>query len=181
MHIDFYDQHCETLYELIQMAKKHQCVIKFGFRNDGGDDLDSDILMENGFSRELAEEFLDTIDVRDVNCNYSCIWFELYDTRDKKHHNLEYSDNYTYFYFDDTYDSDAISQELVDLIDEIKSEYAPGFIQLRGGGTKIFNFSEESKGTWVETNEVYRSGMVLKFFGDYVCDYLGEERIVRVY
>ena len=181
MYIDFYDQHCQTLCELIQMAKKHQCNIKFGFRSDNSDDLDCEILMENGFTQELGEEFLDNIDVRDVNCNYNLIWFELYDTRDKTHHTLEYSDNTVSFYFDDTYDSDTISQKLVDLIDEVKSEYVPGFIQLSGGGTKIYNFSEESKGEWVQRNEVYRSGMALKFFGDYVCDYLGEERIVRVY
>lgn len=181
MYIDFYNQHCETLCELIQMAKKHQCSIKFGFRSDTGSDLDVDILLENGFTQELGEEFLDNIDVRDVNCNYNCIWFELYDTRDKTHHTLEYSDNNVSFYFDDTYDSDIVSEDLINLIDEVKSEYIPGFIQLRGGGTKIFNFSEESKDEWVQTNEVYRSGMALKFFGDYVCDYLGEEKIVRVY
>lgn len=28
---------------------------------------------------------------------------------------------------------------------------------------------------------VYREGMALKIFGDLVCDYLGEERIVRTY
>lgn len=181
MYIDFYDQHCQTLCELIQMAKKHQCNIKFGFRSDTDSDLNLDILLENGFTQELGEEFLDNIDVRDINCNYNCIWFELYDTRDKTYHTLEYSDNNVSFYFDDTYDSDMISQKLVDLIDEVKSEYVPGFIQLRGGGTKIFNFSEESKDEWIETNEVYRSGIALKFFSDYVCDYLGEDRIVRVY
>ena len=181
MNIDFYDQHCETLCELIQMAKKHQCKIKFGFRNDNSNDLDLDILLENGFTQDLGEEFLDNIDVRDVNCNYNCIWFELYDTRDKTHHSLEYSDNMVSFYFDDTYDSDMVSEDLINLIDEVKSEYVPEFIQLRGGGTKIFGFTEESKDEWVQTNEVYRRGMALKFFGDYVCDYLGEEKIVRVY
>ena len=35
----------------------------------------------------------------------------------------------------------------------------------------------------VDTSEinVYREGMTLKFFGDLVCDYLGEERIKEVY
>ena len=28
---------------------------------------------------------------------------------------------------------------------------------------------------------VYREGMALKFFGDLVCDYLGEPRIIRTY
>ena len=54
MYIDFYDQHCETLCELIQMAKKHQCVIKFGFRSDNDNDLDLDILLENGFTQKLG-------------------------------------------------------------------------------------------------------------------------------
>ena len=33
----------------------------------------------------------------------------------------------------------------------------------------------------LEHPNVYRAGMALKFFGDLVCDYLKEERIVRSY
>lgn len=44
-----------------------------------------------------------------------------------------------------------------------------GFVFL----TKIFQGQERPS--------VYREGMALKFFGDLVCDYLGEERIVRTY
>ena len=43
------------------------------------------------------------------------------------------------------------------------------------GGTTIKGFDG------LEHPSVYREGMALKFFGDLVCDYLGEERIVRVY
>ena len=43
------------------------------------------------------------------------------------------------------------------------------------GETKVTGFPEQ------EHPSVYREGMALKFFGDLVCDYLGEERIVRTY
>lgn len=33
---------------------------------------------------------------------------------------------------------------------------------------------------YVKSSTTYRSGMALKYFGDYVCDYLGEPRIERV-
>ena len=43
------------------------------------------------------------------------------------------------------------------------------------GETKVTGFPGQ------ERPNVYREGMALKFFGDLVCDYLGEERIVRTY
>ena len=180
MYIDFYDQHCQTLCELIQMAKKHQCNIKFGFRSDSRAEIDEDILFNNGFTETLRREFFDNVEVNSEHYSNECLWFELYDTRDKTYHTLEYIDSNTFFYFDKDYSDDDLSEELIELIDELEYE-GMGFINIRDNKTRIFGFAEASKNDWVETNEVYRSGMALKFFGDYVCDYLGEERIVRVY
>lgn len=180
MVVDFYTEHCETLCELIQMAKKHNCNIKFGFRSDSRSEIDEDLLLSNGFTEDMLKEFLDNVEVNSEHYSNEVLWFELYDKRDKTYHNLEYINANTFFYFDKDYSDDDLSEELIELIDELEYE-GMGFINITDNTTKIFGFTPESKNQWIETNEVYRSGMALKFFGDYVCDYLGEERIVRVY
>lgn len=48
-------------------------------------------------------------------------------------------------------------------------------IYCRLGETEVTGFPNQ------ERPNVYREGMALKFFGDLVCDYLGEERIARTY
>lgn len=180
MVVDFYAEHCETLCELIQMAKKHNCNIKFGFRSDSRAEVDEGLLLSNGFNNDTLCEFFDNVEVSSEHYSNECLWFELYDSRDKTYHHLKYINANTFFYFDKDYSDDGLSEELIELLDELEYEDM-GFINLSDNTTKIFGFTEASKDQWVETNEVYRSGMALKFFGDYVCDYLGEERIVRVY
>ena len=180
MNVDFYAEHCDTLVELIQMAKKHNCNIKFGFRSDSRAEVDEDLLKSKGFTDNMLKEFFDNVEANSEHYSNECLWFELYDARDKTYHNLEYINANTFFYFDKDYSDDDLSEELIELLDELEYE-GMGFINISDNKTKIFGFTEASKDTWVETNEVYRSGMALKFFGDYVCDYLGEERIVRVY
>lgn len=42
----------------------------------------------------------------------------------------------------------------------------------------IYGFGNDNR---IKDFRCYRPGMALKYFGDLVCDYLGEERICRVY
>lgn len=73
-------------------------------------------------------------------------------------------------------DEDELIQKL-DKHDEFLDfdEYTLNF---SSDATYIYGFGNKEP---VKNHLVYRNGMALKYFGDYVCDYLGEPRIERTY
>lgn len=173
MNIGFYKAHTDTLRDLQNIAEKHNCYIQFGFDSNSGADIDEDLLEENGFDIEA---------LRDLSLEHECyerqtIWFNLVEKSDTtKYHSLSYTECNTYFWFDEDELCDCENEEFVEFMQN-HHEYE-GFIHKSDNYTLIMGFGLE---TPKKCYLVYRSGMALKFFGDYVCDYLGEERIDRVY
>ena len=99
---------------------------------------------------------------------------------------MTYIESSTYFLverlseFDFRFDEDTPSDELIE------------WLQLHDHlwGTEVYTIHESHNPTIIhgfgnekriEDFRCYRSGMAVKFFGDLVCDYLGEPRVNRVY
>lgn len=173
MNIEFYKVHTDTLRDLRNIAAKHNCYIQFGFDSDSGSDIDEELFEKKGFDIEA---------LRDLRLEHECyerqtIWFELVEKGDTtKYHSLSYTECNSYFNFEECELFGCENEEFVNFMEE-HCEYE-GFINIRDSHTTICGFGLERP---KECNLVYRSGMALKFFSDYVCDYLGEERIDRVY
>lgn len=173
MNIGFYKSHTDTLRDLQNIAEKHNCYIQFGFDSDSGSDIDEELLEKEGFDIEA---------LRDLSLEHECyerqtIWFELVEkSSTTKCHSLSYTECNTYFNFEEDELFGCENEEFVNFMEE-HCDYGD-FINIRDSYTIIRGFGLERP---KECDLVYRSGMALKFFGDYVCDYLGEERINRAY
>lgn len=173
MNILFYKSHTDTLRDLQNIAEKHNCYIQLAFHSDSGADIDEELLEENGFNIEA---------LRDLSLNHEhyekqMICFMLVEKGGiTKIHSLRYTECNTYFDFEECELFGCENEEFVNFMEE-HCEHE-GFINIRDSHTTINGFGLEKP---KKCDLVYRSGMALKFFGDYVCDYLGEERIDRVY
>lgn len=174
MNIGFYKAHTDTLRDLQNIAEKHNCYIQFGFDSNSSADIDEELLEENEFDIEALRD----LTLENTCSEFSSIWFELVEKNDTtKYHRLSYINCNTYFCFDEDELLACQNEEFVEFM-QYHDEYGNGFINISDSHTTIRGFGLE---TPKKCNLVYRSGMALKFFGDYVCDYLGEERINRVY
>lgn len=175
MDTTFGTAHMSTLTKLKELAEKHNCVIAFGFDSNATDDFRLDEVVEyvDDLTESIAEELEDELISHRRLKSESKIWFELYDKTKKTYNVLSYSEieGFVSFNTDDYY---SLSSEAESFL--TNNEY-DGFISFRSDPQCITGFEG------VDTSEinVYRSGMALKFFGDLVCDYLGEERIVECY
>ena len=182
MNIDFGTSHMETLSDLMKLAEKHNCRITFGFASMPEQEIDEDILKKNGFTDKLIEEMKEKMTIEDAVSSFDKLWFELYDKNNKTHNSLVYIESGTHFVLpkDDYYLIHGISEELEALLDEHDEFYRPDeyVIHECHNPTIIHGFGNKEK---IEDFRVYRSGMALKYFGDLVCDYLSEPRIVRCY
>lgn len=180
MNLNFSTAHMQTLCELKELAEKHNCYISFGTRNSSGPALSNLVLVKNGFTPdEIAR--LDELEKNEEHFDDCCVWFELYDRNKLQENILTYYEMRTSFYYDQELQFFGTNRKgrrtLRQKLQE--SEYAEGhFASYCTSFTQIRNFEE--KGV-KENHIVYRPDMALKFFGDYVCDYLGEPRIKRVY
>lgn len=184
MNIEFTSAHMQTLCELKEMADKHGCKITFGVTQSYG---------FVGFEKfiDYSEDILDELndlgyfDSDVERGDHITFWFQLYDPNSKttKYNTLQYGTGWqaTEYRFYETLDDDTdISEKtrafLEDNVADWSSIYADTVTLYSSfGETKITGFEGQT------SPEVYREGMALKFFGDLVCDYLGEERIDRVY
>lgn len=177
MSIYFGSSHIKTLIKLQELAKKHNCSIDFGVDIVNDDDCcDWDILAKSyDMPDTVREDFVDNLYINKSGTNGYNYWFELRDDRNKdktEYNTLTYSNLYMYAEYDDIDDLSDESREWLE--DNISY---PGFLDNDYEHTIIRGF----KGVDRSNINVYREGMTLKFFGDLVCDYLGEERIVEVY
>ena len=179
MNISFYSAHMDTLCELKQMAEKHNCKIIFGFDASASEDIDEDILLECGFSEDM-QEYLDQCFLEDKLSKYSKVWFELYDANNNTHNVLTYMNNYCSFCLEvDKYDCDE------EFINFLENHYDVGeccsgqyYCNFDNKPTIIDGFNNKEK---IKDFRVYRPEMALKYFSDLVCEYLGEEKIMRTY
>lgn len=186
MNVDFCTPHMETLADLMEIAKKHNCKISFGFLSSSEQEIDEDIIKKHGFTDELFEEMKDKMEIQDSASSFDKLWFELYDENTKSYNTMVYIESSTYFRvkrigeFDFRFDDETPSDELIAVLEEHDElwdtdEYT---INEHHNPTIIRGFGNKER---VEDYRVYRSGMALKFFGDLVCDYLNEPRIKRCY
>ena len=179
MDVAFYGAtHLKTLGELVDLAEKHNCRINFGVRHYTDDDTDFSNY-NFFFPKDIAEDMEKCGTIESGSYVEAMIlWFELYD-RDKDHYNvMEYIERAMRVHYT-PYASEEMQSKTEEWISENKSEYewdvGEHTFLYQGTETRIRGFEG------IEHPDVYREGMTVKFFGDLVCDYLGEERISRVY
>lgn len=180
MNIYFTTTHLQTLCDLKALAEKHGCSISFGVDSWTGVDPEFEEFAD--YTSKIHKELNDKGSFSNGVIDMTKFWFQFHDpnNKDRQYHYLEYSEGEQTI----TYEPDAyveLSEEAEDFIEENKVEwdtssiYDKSILFGRLGGTEIKGFKGQ------EYPDVYREGMALKFFGDLVCDYLGEERIVRTY
>ena len=181
MNFDFYSAHFQTLSELQQMAEKHNCKITFGFTSDVFDGDDTDELLDIfNCPDKVREEIIDDFSIELKSGMYTKIYFELYD-RDKQHYNqLTYYQHEVLVELENTNRFNYHSNETEEWLEENKTDWS-------NFDDKYYLYSEDTKeevhgfeGIKKEWN-IYRPGIMLAVFTQLVCDYLGEERIVRTY
>lgn len=183
MNVDFTETHLDTLCELKALAEKHNCSIRFGVYNSCGFIGYEKFI---GYSKNIIEE----LRIRGVfvdgtqHGTLTDLWFELFDPNNAKchYHSLRYSKGVQvveYKLNDDIGDGNPLSKEAEKFLEN--NDYArfadceQKFLDVFFSETEISGFEKQ------EHPNVPRTEMALKFFGDLVCDYLGEKRIVRVY
>ena len=184
MNVDFHSGHIETLCDLKTIAEKHNCKISFGVRSYSENIIDEGLLKQEGFTDDEINYIKDSLNVVDA-CTTNCsMYFELIEKDSNKVNSLVYAENSTTVIIDkdscrNEYLND-MSDELYDKLEEHDSsyDYDNFTICIDDDPTIIRGFGNDEK---ITNHVVYRSGMALKYFGDYVCDYLGEPRIERVY
>lgn len=186
MNIEFYNNHIETLCDLKALADKHGCRLSFGVDHDeenGATSFDSfDCIFDNEHNRDIIDD-LDRCGYIDDESRIKTtrFWFELYDpnNEERHYHLMSYVETTAYVKYYE-WSCETPKDETAQFIEENEADWFP-----IGDDAHIFYYSKCDtiiKGFEKQEHpSVYRSGMALKFFGDLVCDYLGEQRIQRVY
>lgn len=182
MNFDFYTEHIQTLADLQKLAEKHNCKIAFGFTSGAFDeDEKQDLLDILGCKGIVREEIDNEFSLSLKQGAYTKVYFELYDrTKDTynvltyyEHELLVSLENKSSFY-------PQYSDETEQWLEENKTDWSYDI-----NDCYIFNETSKEevrgfKGVKKEWN-IYRPGIMLAVFAQLVCDYLGEERIVRSY
>lgn len=179
--LSFTTAHVDTLSELNSIAKKHKCTIRLYVGDSNSIETEDviDILKERyDLSSPAAEELASNFEMQNPQSHLTSVCFELAEPADSgtKYHKLSYTEGYICC---ELYESSSkhiygISDELQNWFDNYWEDPDSGFIHKSFSYTKVTGFNGA-------TADVYREGMALKFFGDLVCDYLNEPRIVKVY
>ena len=176
MNIRMSATHVKTLCKLKELAEKHDCEIRVGMNSRNQvDTVDWDLIKKHtGSSDDVIDELQDVLFTDGSIYQFEEYWFELYDKVKKTHNILSYIEEQTSFCYqvDDEDDLSEAAHEWIELNIEYTGSYGCGRIY-----DNIYGF----EGIDTSFVNVYREGMLLKFFGDLVCDYLGEERIHEVY
>lgn len=181
MNIEFTSAHMQTLIELKTIAEKHGCRIIFGVDSWAG--VDPEFEKFDGYTSEIHEELNDKGNFSNGVIDMTKFWFQFCDpnNKERQYHYLEYTEGEQTITYE-PFPFEEFSEEVEEFISENRADWDDSgaiddkvVLFTRLGGTTICGF----KG--LEHPSVYRAGMALKFFGDLVCDYLGEERIRRVY
>lgn len=178
MNVHFISAHLQTLCELKALADKHNCIINFGVDNrEDTDDVDFESF--DGVTEEILEELNRKGRFKDPKYNITYLWFELHDKNNNSYHALDYREGeqsitYILDHLEElSYEANTFLEN--NLVSWQSIEDDELIITSRLDKTNMTGFPGQEK------PDVYREGMVLKFFADLVCDYLKEERIERVY
>ncbi len=188
MNVTFSSTHLETLSDLQRLAEKHNCKISFGCYSGTDEQVNNEVLRENGASEEIIEKISNgweyDISINNIQTTNEQIWFQLYDPEGKKQYNvMSYHESRTYFEVEFDYDfEEENNKDLVEWLKEHKVDWNYDkdkyIICLDSTPTVVngFGYEEEHK-----DYRVYREGMALHYFAELVCKYLKEPVIKRTY
>lgn len=176
MNTTFSSTHLETLVDLQALAKKHGCKISFGCYSDTDEQVNNEVLRENGAIEEVIEKISNgweyNISINNIQSTNEQIWFQLYDPNGEKHYNvMAYNVNRTYFEVEFDYDFDEENnKDLVDWLEEHQVDWNYDkdkyIICLDSAPTVINGFGYEDE---YKDYRVYREGMALHYFAELVC------------
>lgn len=175
-NITLSDAHVRTLAKLIAMAEKHNCCIRFGVNNNSSIDVNWNLFKKDtGLNDSDVDALQIDLGITSEHSTSQQYYYELCDKTNNTYNILSLINEETYFTYDplDCYDAD-FSDNVLEWFEN--NEY-DGYYSASVEYQKIRGFAN------IDTSfvNVYREGMLLKFFGDLVCDYLGEERIKECY
>lgn len=186
MRLSLYKEHLETLAQLQEMAKKHNCHINLIIGEDH--DLEQNgkafqMLIDRGYiTKELFEEIKECYFLCEDILRSDQVWLELVETDSKtgrqKYNTLFYNVYRISFNLKEEYAA-IPSKKVTDWIEENANEYDWNDykrVYIEGSYTKVYGF----EGIDAKPN-VYREGILIREFGDLVCDYLKEPRIIKTY
>jgi hypothetical protein len=171
LNFEFLPAHISTLAKLEALCERHGCHITFATNAEASVDI-SDLISRVGLSQE-AQDFLESHFPSDTLAECSGISFTL--------HNSNPSDcdptyNYIRYEIEGQLDEDDWAEAAPTVRDELESEIGEGYFRAESTEEHAYGFKgDAAKGG------CYRAGMALKYFGDMVCDQLGEPRIVDTY
>ena len=186
MIVNFYSSHMATLKDLMEIAEKHNCKISISFEANAYREVHADDLESCGIKADLAEYMEENIMMEQPLTQRDQIKFILYEKDKDKYNTMVYREYSIAFDYDEIDEDELESQtkrdkelkeRLINYLDN-KDEIYNGFVAESDCPTIIYGFGNRKP---IKDYRVYREGMALKYFGDLVCDYLGEERINRVY
>lgn len=182
MNFEFYESHIKTLCDLQALAEKHNCRLGFGTISDSFDDRIDESFLEEYLDcpKDIAKEICEKCYFKEISGDYSNSFFQLYDKTKEKCNKL------TYFTLSVAFkiaaDNDLSTEAEDWLLDNSKNDeygyadYNEYFMVVDTTKEQVFGFDGIKKEGWI-----YRPGIMLAVFTQLVCDYLGEERIKRVY
>ena len=184
MRLTLTPTHLETLKDLMDIAKKHNCRIHISVHDedqvDTTDDATDafDLLEQNKhLEKNVINEILEAASFEKVNILHDFVCFELIEYLEDgntKHHCLHYHSFEVHLKMIESLDELDISNKAREDLEDIVSEWDNSYIYDSGTFTKLYGFD----GVDTSFVNVYREGIALKNFGDLVCDYLHEPRIV---
>ena len=178
MNILFTTTHMQTLKDLMEIAEKHNCKIRFNVGNNHFDDPND---MDFDYKWDIPESIFNYIKDNNAFSNFfierSGVTFELIECDERgeraKTNYMTYSESSFWFTLDE---------------DELPLKLDPKFEDWYNCNDYGEWCGESTNGVFisgfegVQNYNAYRPEMALKFFGDMVCDYLGEPRIEgRIY
>ena len=185
MRLDLYSTHLETLAQLQEIAKKHNCHINVSIGENHNLSLDDftdciDMLIQqNKITENIADKLTQAFDIDNPIFLHDNVCFELIEHLEDgqwKYNQMVYNVYSMHFELSENLWAD-IDDELQERIDEnCERDYKNYYFYDDGAYTKVYGF----KGVETKVN-VYREGMAVKNFGDLVCDYLHEPRIIKTY
>lgn len=181
--------HIDTICQLKEIAAKHNCKIAIYVEDHNAhssDDAISSILEHIMESDHLSQEDIDSLtanyDFTNAHYTHDIVCFELIEPSGKE----TPFDRFTYHQmiyrqfnlgmeceYHESWDTE-LSEEAEKWADN-NVDYDYFYKEYDQTDIKGFPGVDTSK------THVYREGMAVKFFGDLVCDYLGEPRIIKTY
>lgn len=179
--------HIDTICELKEIAARHGCKIAIHIEDyhtlEEALEEVLDFMVEREYiDKNLLDELLEDYYFSDAVYQHDVVCFELlepiYENGELDHyyyHQMIYNDYHMWMDYSKCTDVHP-SKEILEWTEENFDDDEGGRYYIETAITDVHGF----KGVQTKVN-VYREGMALKNFGDLVCDYLGEPRIVKNY